>query len=505
MSTIGIDLGLLRTTAAYVNAMGTPALIADRQEPAEFHTACAVVVGEGAALVGKAAEELADADPRTAMVQRFKSNLGGNAPVLVDQEDKKWSAQGIAAVVLRKLVRDQYAAINEEPVAAVLTVSPRCTEDERRGLREAANVAGLKNVHLVEEPIAAATYHGFSRNTLNQILLVVDVGAGGVSATMLTAQGDGLKIAATAYREGGGDYLELALVELISGEFKRVHGVAPSNDVATQRELLNAAQGIRQQLWIDRKTVYRKTLYVSGKIIELYLTVNHLQRLVTRLKADIEAAANECLTAATIDWQAVSRVLLTGGGALLNWVPDYVATISGRPLTDILAGQAREAAAFGAALLAHQQGQPSSQVNTASGAVAASDLGLTLFDRQMQRYILQPLIKRGTPLPASAKTTCYTQRADQKRLVIQIGQGVASEIDPPIDLGMFAFSHIENPRKNYPVEVTLSYDSEGIVIVSAFDPETGKREEQVMGAGSQEHAAWLHEQKNRLVSLRINE
>lgn len=505
MSTIGIDLGTLRATAAYVGALGTPALIADRQDAGEFHTACSAIIDGGSALVGKAAEELSDADPRTTVVRYFKSGLGGDGPVLTDNADRKWSAQGIAAVVLRKLVRDQYAATNEEPVAAVLTVQPRCTEEERRGLREAANVAGLKNVKLVDEPIAVATYHGFARNSLNQTLMVLDVGASGISATLLKTQADGLDIIAAAYREGGGDYIEQAIVELIAEEFKRVHGSVPSNDATTKRELTNVAASIRQQLWVDGKSMCRKTILLSGKVLELYLAASHLQALAVRLKADMDAASRECLSADSRAWADVHRVLLTGGGALLNWVPEYMATLSGRQPADILSGQAREAAAFGAAIMADQQGTPSHHGKPASGAVAPSDLGLTVLDRQLQRYTLQPLIKRGTPLPASAKTTCYTQRADQKRLVIQIGQGAGSESEPPIDLGMFQFKHIENPRKNYPIEVTLSYDAEGIVIVSAFDPETGKREEQVMGAGSQERAAWLHGQKSWLAAMRINE
>lgn len=505
MSAIGIDLGTLRATAAYIGTLGTPLLIADRQDAGEFHTACAVLIDERGILVGKPAEELAIAEPRYKIVQSFKSRLGEDASVLIDNESRDWGAQGIVGMVMRKLARDLYAVTNEDAIATMLAVPTHFTEDERRGMREAANIAGLKNVQLVDEPVAVAAYHGFARNSFNQILMVIDIGATGVSATLLKTQADGLEKISSAYREGGGYYIEQAIIGLIIDEYRHIHGIAPSNSVLTTHELANVAAGIRQQLWVDGKTSCRKTILVSGKVIEIYLTARHLQTLVTRLKADIEAAARECLLAASLEWNGVQRVLLAGGGSLLNWVPEYIATLSGCRQSDILLKQAREAVAFGAAILADQKRVADSAGESAYDAEATSDIGLTVFDRQHQRYILQPLIKSNTPLPASAKTTCYTQRADQKRLVIQIGKSAGGESDPPVDLGMFEFSHIENPRKNYPIEITLSYDTEGIIVVSAFDPETGKRVEQVMGVGKQEHAAWLHRQKSWLVAMRINE
>lgn len=505
MSAIGIDLGTLRATAAYVGTLGTPLLIADRQDAGEFHTACTVLIDERGILVGKPAEELAIAEPRSKIVQSFKSHLGEDASVLTDNEGRDWGAQGVAGMVMRKLARDLYAVTNEDAVATMLAVPAHFTEDERGGVREAANIAGLKNVQLVDEPVAVAVYHGFARSSPNQMLMVIDIGAAGVSATLLKTQSDGLEKTSSAYREGGGNYIEQAIVGLIVDEYRHIHGIAPSNSVSTTYELANVAAGIRQQLWTDGKTSCRKTMLVSGKVLEIYLTARHLQTFVTRLKDDIEAAARECLLAASLEWIGVQRVLLAGGGSLLNWVPEHVAAISSCQQGNILLKQAREAVAFGAAMLAGQKHVAASAGESTYDAVATSDIGLTVFDRQHQRYTLQPLIRRNTQLPASAKTTCYTQRADQKRLVIQIGKSVGGENDPPVDLGMFEFNHIENPRKNYPIEITLSYDTEGIIVISAFDPETGKRVEQVMGAEKQERAAWLHRQRSWLVAMRINE
>lgn len=505
MSVIGIDLGTLRATAAYIGALGAPQLIADRQDISEFHTSCSVFIDDRGVLVGKPAEELATADPRSRIVQSFKNRLGGDASVLTDNDGREWGAQGIAGIVMRKLARDLHAATHEDAIATMLAVPPHFTEDERGGLREAANIAGLKNVQLVEEPVAVAIYHGFADSGLNQTLMVIDIGAAGVSATLLKTPAEGLEKISSAYREGGGNYIEQAIVGLIIDECLHVHGIAPSNSELTTRELANAAAAIRQQLWVNGKTSCRKTILVSGKTLEIYLTARHVQTLAARLKADIVLATRECLLAASMEWAGVHRVLLAGGGALFCWVPEYIATLSGCQVGDILLKQARVAAAFGAAILANQKRVAASAGESTYDAVVTSDIGLTVFDRQHQRYILQPLIKCNTPLPASAKTTCYTQRADQKRLLIQIGQSSGGENDSPVDIGMFEFSHIENPRKNYPIEITLSHDMEGIIVVSAFDPETGKRVEQVMGAGKQERAAWLHRQKSWLTAMRINE
>ena len=112
-------------------------------------------------------------------------------------------------------------------------------------------------------------------------------------------------------------------------------------------------------------------------------------------------------------------------------------------------------------------------------------------------------MKKNSPIPSAEKTTFYTTRQDQSRMVIEVVQQKAAAENEK-SLGFFIFG-IAQPRNNYPVEITLAYDLEGMVTVTANDPETGEILEQIMDEDGQTVDATLLEQKEWLAKLKINQ
>jgi molecular chaperone DnaK len=137
------------------------------------------------------------------------------------------------------------------------------------------------------------------------------------------------------------------------------------------------------------------------------------------------------------------------------------------------------AIAYGAALIAAQHtGAPGRDAaRAAPGArplqrISAFDLGCRVYDRATQTMTIDTVIPQNTPVPHRATRTYYTNRADQKRIIVEVVQA-KSPAEGPTHLGYFAFA-VDRPRKDLPLEVTFGYDEQGMVTVVARDPETGR-------------------------------
>jgi len=195
-------------------------------------------------------------------------------------------------------------------------------------------------------------------------------------------------------------------------------------------------------------------------------------------------------------------VLLTGGSSLLPLVLDKVALASGKARDQLVCKQPHQAVAYGAAILAQQVFCQSSGKDLQS--ICSYDLGIRTLGRDGQPTV-KALINRNSAVPASATMTFYTSRDDQTRMIIEAvqkrGEGDAAEEK---SLGYFAFGPIESPRKKYPVEIEMSYDLEGMVTITARDPETGKQIRQVMDEETEALDRALFEQQGWLQKIEVN-
>lgn len=117
---------------------------------------------------------------------------------------------------------------------------------------------------------------------------------------------------------------------------------------------------------------------------------------------------------------------------------------------------------------------------------------------------VQALINKNSPVPASASTTFYTNRPEQNRMIIEAVQKRTTDVGVEENsLGFFAFA-IDNPRKDYPVEIELAYDLEGIVVITARDPETGQQMQQVMDKETEALDRALMEQQGWISKIEVN-
>lgn len=476
MQYIGIDLGTTFSLVSYMNSQGLPALFHDYHDANEFRTPSVIHIGEEGCFVGNPLEELLEDEPGLSQTRFVKLAMGKNTPVYTDHKQRNWLPESLSALILKKMMRDVECALHDDVAGVVITVPANFNDAQRKATRQAAFLAGLPAPSLIEEPIAAATFYGFSEKSGEQTLFVYDLGGGTFDATVLQASDDGLYALATeGNNDLGGKVIDELLMAQVAEEFKRSHGQDPMADPASASQLRRFATDTKLSLAKPGRNQVRKTLLLMGKTLDIIITRHQFEQLINQLIDDTVAVSERCLDAAGLDWGMVDKILLTGGSSLLPLVTDKLAMACGKPRDQLVCKQPHQAVAYGAAIIADQR---ASQSAGNVQRISTYELGVRARNRETGEPMVQVLIDKNQPIPAAKSTTFYTTRDDQPRMVIEVVQQKAPN-EQEKSLGFFIFS-IKQPRMGYPVEITLAYDLEGMVKVTAKDPETGTVLERVM-------------------------
>ena len=503
---LGIDLGTTFSLVSYVNERGVPALFPDFHDVSEFRTSSVIHVGEEGFLVGDPLESLLEDDPSIPHTRFIKLKMGEHEPVITDHRNRQWLPESLSALVLRKMMRDVESFSPDEVGGVVVTVPANFNDAQCQSTKVAAMMAGLPNPQLIEEPVAAATFYGFAEGRTDQTLFVYDLGGGTFDSTVLQSSPDGLYALAT---EGishiGGKGVDEVIMNQVAQSYKNQYGSDLLADPATEAQLRRFATETKLKLSKPGAKQVRKTLLLNGQTLDYLLTRDHFEQLIEPLIDETLDTCETCLNNAGLDWCMVDKVLLTGGSSLLPLVQKKLVLRSQITTSQIVCKQPHQAVAFGAALIAQQQFAPdASEIGSHLQKISAYDLGIRARDPKNKEPMVEVLVKKNAPIPAEASMTFYTNREDQTRMIIEVVQQRAPDEDE-LSLGYFEFGPIETPRKNYPVEITLAYDMEGLVRVTAKDPTTGKKMGQIMDEQGKTFNHALIEQQDWVRAAFINE
>lgn len=500
---LGIDLGTTYSLVAYMNDHGQPTLFPDFHDANEFRTPSVVHIGDEGCFVGGSLEEMLDDEPELSQARFFKLAMGETKAVYQDHRQRDWWPQSLSALVLKKLLTDVEAFAHDEVAGVLITVPANFNDAQRRATREAAQMAGISRVKLLDEPVAAATFYGFNHKGSEQTLFVYDLGGGTFDASILQVGDKGLySLATEGSNQHGGMRVDQFIVDFILDEYQRQYGSRPS-DPTTLMTLRRFAHDTKLTLVKPGKTRVNKTLVIAGKTLDFVLTRDLFNQMIDHFIDETIAVCERCLAAAGLEWSFIDTILLTGGSSLLPLVPEKLSLASGRPKDQLVCKQPHQAVAYGAAILAAQQ-FGSGGTTKKLQSICAYDLGIRVMGPNNQPAV-KVLVSKNTPVPAAATTTFYTNRADQTRLIIEaVQQRDTEQGKEENSLGYFAFA-IENPRAGYPVEIQLAYDLEGCVVITARDPETKLQIAQVMDKDIEAMDKVLLEQQGWINAIRVNQ
>jgi molecular chaperone DnaK len=476
---VGVDLGTTRSLIAHIDKKAGEAVILPNAE-GELSTPSAVLIDGSSIAIGRPALEAA-ATKGNCLAELIKRDLGRN---LYHQPlgGQHYPPDVLLGLILHKLVQDARREIGA--VRQVVIGVPAYFDDGRRkAVEDAAYVAGLEVLDLINEPTAVALDYARVRKLLvpepkaktPQRIFVCDVGGGAFDVSVLQVEKTTLSVLATggALILGGCDW-DGRLISKVAKLFHDKYGIDPRAEPAAAGKLWRACEDARRTLSEHDQAAI--DFEHEGNRARVTISRRQFENYTRDLADGIRHAIEKTLQMAAVEWADVDRILLAGGMAPTPLIRDMVHELSGRmPDASVPLDQAvaRGAAWYAAARLAKREGRPTP---FEIAEVSSHSMGIVATDTRTGEKRHAILIPRNTRLPASEKLTFKTQKLGQDSLNIQIVQGESTELKECTWIGKCLVENLPpDLPAGSPIAVEFRCAANGRLTVFVESPLTGQR------------------------------
>ena len=485
---IGIDLGTGNSCVSVFEG-GNPIVIAN----SEGKRTTPSVVGfdkNGERKVGDSAKRQAVTNPKNTIyeIKRLMGNAyseceqeinrvtyditNENGQPRINVNGKKYSPEEISAMILQKMKKTAEDYLGEEIKECVVTVPAYFNDVQRNATKNAAEIAGMKCLRIINEPTAAAIAYGIDKSDKEMKVAVWDCGSGTHDVSILDFGSGVFEVLASDgdTHLGGSDFDE-RITDWLVDEFKKEEGQDLSKDPMALQRLKEASEKAKVEL----------SSSVSTEINLPYITAvdgmpKHLVKTLTRAKFEsliddlVKRTIEPCKTAlkaAGLTTKDIDEVILVGGSSRIPCLQKAVEDFFGK--TPSHGVNPDEAVAIGAsiqgAILNKEEGV---------GDIVLLDVTPLNLGIETMGGVLTTMVESNTTIPCK-KTMTFSNATDmQSAASIMVYSGNRPMASQNKMLGQFNIDITPSPKGVNQIEVSFDIDANGILTVSAVDKALNK-------------------------------
>ena len=425
-------------------------------------------------------------DPIVSREQQFlsyKINKDENDNIKLSStinNNKIFSPEEIQAAILSKLKQMATLYLKSTITKAVITIPAYFNDGQRQATKDAASIAGIEVVRMINEPTAAGLAYGLmtksiSKNNDNSIkkltYIVYDFGGGTLDVTLLCVENGIFEVLCSSgnTRLGGSDF-ETRLVSFSIAKFEKQYQVNITDKISclSLQKLRQSCEQAKKILSTNTKTHIAVKNFYNNKDLFYYITRSEFEQLCGDLFILCIKPINDILYECEISESDIDEIIMVGGMTRIPKIRNLIKNrFNKEPNCSI---NPEEAVAAGAAIQAFIITHVSDPFSESVTVLDTTSLSLGV---ETNDGIMDIIIPKKSIIPVEQSKYYTTSEDYSTSVTIKIFEGERTMTCDNFFVGEFELNGIESVPRGVPeILVSFKYDSNGIITVTAENSKT---------------------------------